>query len=148
MDRTIAALQVLTEEFTDPTYGDTIVAVELLNEPFPQQDWEVDYLKRFYQSAYKTVRAAAKQPNVVVAIDEAFQGLDAWNGFMTVPDWTDVALDTHIYAMFNLDTLAMGYNANLQWYCSHLNELVAANQQHWTIVGEFTRMSRTHDVSS
>lgn len=94
MDRTIAALQVLTEEFTDPTYGDTIVAVELLNEPFPQQDWEVDYLKRFYQAAYTTVRQAAKQPGVVVAIDEAFQGLSAWDGFMTEPQWSSVALDT------------------------------------------------------
>lgn len=94
MDRTIEALRVLTEEFTDPTYGDTIVAVELLNEPFPQQEWEVDFLKRFYQSAYSTVRQSAKHPGVVVAIDEAFQGLREWDGFMTEPQWTGVALDT------------------------------------------------------
>jgi hypothetical protein len=35
----------------------------------------------------------------------------------------------------------MGYNANLQWYCSQADSLRLANQQHWTIVGEFTRKS-------
>jgi glucan 1,3-beta-glucosidase len=94
LDRTLDALKVLTEEFTSPTYGDTIIAIECLNEPFPQQDWELDFLKQFYQSAYTTVRDAAQHPGVVIALDEAFKGLRTWDGFMTEPDWTGVAMDT------------------------------------------------------
>lgn len=94
MDRTLAALQVLTAEFTDPSYGDTVIAIEVLNEPFPQAASEVDFLKRFYNAAYDTVRQAAKHPDVVVAIDSAYQGMDAWDGFMTEPEWSKVALDT------------------------------------------------------
>lgn len=71
-----------------------MIAIEVLNEPFPQAASEVDFLKRFYTSAYDTVRAAAKHPNVVVAIDSAYQGMDAWDEFMTAPGWSKVALDT------------------------------------------------------
>lgn len=94
VDRTLAALQVLTAEFTQPSYGDSVIAIEVLNEPFPQADWEMDFLKTFYLAAYDTVRAAAKHPNVVVAIDTAFNGLTTWDGFMTEPGWSGVALDT------------------------------------------------------
>ena len=94
MDRTIDALAVLTEEFTQSRYADTIVAVELLNEPFPQADWEKDYLRKFYQDAYVAVRKASSDGKIAVAIDEAFMGLSAWDNFMTEPNWNNVALDT------------------------------------------------------
>jgi glucan 1,3-beta-glucosidase len=84
----------LTAEFTQASYGDSVIAIEVLNEPFPQADWEMDFLKTFYTAAYDTVRAAAKHPNVVVAIDTAFNGLTTWDGFMTEPGWSGVALDT------------------------------------------------------
>jgi len=41
---------------------------------------------------------------------------------------------------FNLDTLALGYAANLEWTCSQLSSLEDSNNQRWTIVGEFTRV--------
>jgi glucan 1,3-beta-glucosidase len=74
-----------------------VIAIELLNEPFPQAPSEVDFLKKFYTSAYDTVRRAAKHPNVVVALDSAFQDLHVWDGFMTEPGWSNVALDTVSY---------------------------------------------------
>jgi hypothetical protein len=71
----------------------------------------------------------------------AFQGLQAWQDFMLPPRYNRVAVDSHHYSMFNLDSLTKGYNQNLEWVCSRVGELRASNERHWTIVGEFTRTS-------
>ena len=61
---------------------------------------------------------------------------------MLPPQFNRVAVDSHHYSMFNLDSLQKGYNQNLEWVCSRVGELRASNERHWTIVGEFTRESR------
>ena len=61
---------------------------------------------------------------------------------MLPPEFHRVAVDSHHYSMFNLDTLTKGYNQNIEWVCSRIGELRASNERHWTIVGEFTRKSR------
>lgn len=71
----------------------------------------------------------------------AFHGLQAWQDFMLPPRYNRVAVDSHHYSMFNLDSLTKGYNQNLEWVCSRVGELRASNERHWTIVGEFTRTS-------
>ncbi|ORY27801.1 putative glucan 1,3-beta-glucosidase [Naematelia encephala] len=136
--RTTSALQVLTAEFTRPQYNGTVLTVELINEPFPYTPDELDFLKSYYQKAYSTVNAASEQSTIVVAIDQAFQGLSIWQDFMTEPSFHNVAQDTHIYSMFDLTLIQMGYDENLQWYCSQYDSLEQSNQAHWTIVGEFT----------
>jgi len=51
-------------------------------------------LRDFYQRAYGAVRGASKDTDMVVALDAAFQGLGVWEGFMTPPDFYEVAMDT------------------------------------------------------
>ncbi|ODN80420.1 hypothetical protein L202_02669 [Cryptococcus amylolentus CBS 6039] len=142
LDRTYSALSVLTSEFTQSFYNSTVVAIELINEPFPYNAAELDVLKGFYQGAYGTVRGADQKAggggnDVVVAIDEGFQGLTTWESFMQAPDYQNVAMDTHIYMMFDLDLIAMGYTESLDWYCGQASFLNRSNNVHWTIVGEF-----------
>ncbi|KAK4686576.1 glucan 1,3-beta-glucosidase, partial [Tremellales sp. Uapishka_1] len=139
IDRTLAALQNLTSEFTQSKYASTVLTIELVNEPFPYSAAELDILKSFYYDGYSTVRSHQNEQSIlVVALDEAFVGLTTWTDFMTEPNYHNVALDTHIYSMFDLDLLAMGYTDNLKWYCSQESSLVAVDQGMWTIVGEFT----------
>ncbi|TYJ56318.1 hypothetical protein B9479_003010 [Cryptococcus floricola] len=142
LDRTYSALSVLTSEFTQSFYNSTVVAIELINEPFPYNAAELDILKGFYQGAYGTVRGADQKAggggkDVVVAIDEGFQGLTTWESFMQAPDYQNVAMDTHIYMMFDLNLIAMGYTESLDWYCGQASFLNRSNNVHWTIVGEF-----------
>lgn len=94
VDRTVTALQTLTTEFTQSSYGDAVLSVELINEPFPYTPAELSVLQSFYLSAYGAVRTASQQSTLVVAIDEAFQGLQAWQNFMLAPEYENVALDT------------------------------------------------------
>lgn len=97
VDRTVRALDALTAEFTQPNHGDTVVAIELLNEPFPYTDEELETLRRFYQTAYYTVR---RNSPMTVALDDGFRGLGTWFSFMNEPQFSNVAMDTHVYAMY------------------------------------------------
>jgi len=94
VERTIAALATLSSDFTDASYNRTVIAIELINEPFPQNADEIGFLKDFYQRAYTAVRQASKDTDMVVALDSAFQGLGVWEGFMLPPDFYEVAMDT------------------------------------------------------
>jgi glucan 1,3-beta-glucosidase len=145
-------LQILTAEFTQPYYNNTVLTIELINEPNPYSAADLSILQQYYQTGYASVRSASQQEQIVVALDDGFQGLQTWEGFMTEPEYSDVAMDTvspsnypqtkepqHVYSVFDLDLLQMGYNANLKWICSQQNYLKTSNQVHWTIVGEFTR---------
>ncbi|WWD22111.1 hypothetical protein CI109_106600 [Kwoniella shandongensis] len=130
ISRTLTALQILTAEFTQSFYNNSVIAIELINEPFPYDNNELNVLKSFYQAAYTSVRDASTQnSNLVVAIDEGFQGLQTWDSFMTEPYYHDVAMDT----------------ANLDWYCGQTGYLQTSNGVHWTIVGEFTRRGARYD---
>ena len=43
-----------------------------------------------------------QQSNILLLIHDAFQTLSYWNGFMSkYTQYTGVAMDTHIYQMFN-----------------------------------------------
>ncbi|WWC86985.1 uncharacterized protein L201_001866 [Kwoniella dendrophila CBS 6074] len=140
VSRTLNAITVLTEEFLKDQYQDTVVAIQLLNEPFPCNDWELNTLKNYYQNSYHLIRDRSnqKQKRITVGLDQAYQGLQTWEWFMKWPDYVDVSMDIHIYSMFDLNLLAMGYNENLNWYCSQVDYLKNSNNAHWTIVGEFT----------
>lgn len=116
ISRTITGLQILAAEFTQPSYNDTVLTIELINEPFPYTTSELNILKSFYQSAYQSVQQASKQSTIVVAIDEAFQGLQAWENFMMAPDYANVALDTVGVAMRDRLT------ASISTLCSWLRE--------------------------
>ncbi|OCF58914.1 glucan 1,3-beta-glucosidase [Kwoniella mangroviensis CBS 10435] len=138
IERTLDALTIMTGEFVKDQYQNTVIAIEVLNEPFPNNPNEVNILKSFYQAAYSRIRDSAQGKRVTVALDQAYQGLYVWENFMMDPDYWDVAMDTHIYSMFDLNLLSMGYNANLDWYCSQVDYLRQSNNIHWTIVGEWT----------
>ena len=81
------------------------------------------------------------QSNTVVMIQDAFKGLDYWNDFMTggEPNWSGVAMDTHIYQMFSNEEVARTYDQHISAACSQGNALSSFHM--WTIVGEWTTAS-------
>ncbi|AFR95190.1 glucan 1,3-beta-glucosidase [Cryptococcus neoformans var. grubii H99] len=144
ISRTLSTLHVLTAEFSRSFYNDTVIAIELINEPFPYTTSELNILKSYYQAGYETVRSNDGACKVVVAIDEGFQGLQTWEAFMQEPSYNNVAVDTvsRIFESlganeFDPSLIAMGYSETLDWYCGQQDYLVASNNVHWTIIGEF-----------
>lgn len=137
-DRTIAAVRELVTEFTRDEYGGAVSAVELLNEPFPHEDWERSFTRDFSARAYAAVRELSK--DLLVVVHDGFRPLSEWADFVphddggAAPD--RIALDTHVYAMFSPEILAYGYVDNLRWTCGLQDTLRGA--PFWAIVGEWT----------
>ncbi|EJT49209.1 glucan 1,3-beta-glucosidase [Trichosporon asahii var. asahii CBS 2479] len=131
-DRAVDAVLNLVREFTKPEYGGAVSAIQLLNEPFPHEDWELSFVKDFYTRAYRAVREI--DGDILVILHEAFRQLDTWRD--AIPEAQRVALDTHIYAMFTPSILSYGYVDNLRWSCGFADTLPAS--PYWTIVGEFS----------
>lgn len=94
ISRTLSTIQVLTAEFSQWFYNDTVIAIELINEPFPYVNAELDILKSYYEAGYGTVRSNDGASKVVVAIDEGFQGLQTWEAFMQGSNYSNIAMNT------------------------------------------------------
>lgn len=94
ISRTLSAIQVLTAEFSQSFYNNTVIAIELINEPFPYTNAELDILKSYYEAGYGTVRSIDGASKVVVAIDEGFQGLQTWEAFMQGSNYSNIAMNT------------------------------------------------------
>ena len=154
LQRTLYTLQILTAEFTQSAYGNTVQTIELVNEPFPYTSADLDFLKSYYTQGYATVLAANQQSQIVVALDDGYQGLDAWDGFHDSAELSKCRYG-HAYLhnvgfftvcsclrhRFSNETLSLGYNEMLNWFCSQEDYIARSNQDHWTIVGEWTRES-------
>jgi glucan 1,3-beta-glucosidase len=89
--RSLAAISVLTSEFVTAKYGQTVIAIELVNEAFPTTKEQIATLEQFYRDGYEEVRKFGDQP--VVLLSEAYQSLGFWSGFMPQPQYNKVALD-------------------------------------------------------
>lgn len=94
ISRTLSAIQVLTAEFSQSFYNNTVIAIELINEPFPYTNAELDILKSYYEAGYGAVRSIDGASKVVVAIDEGFQGLQTWEAFMQGSNYSNIAMNT------------------------------------------------------
>lgn len=67
--------------------------IELINEPsgFLGPPWP-DTIRNFWQSGYEVVRDVAG-PNVTVVIEDAFLGVQSWEGFLTEPSAVNTLMD-------------------------------------------------------
>jgi glucan 1,3-beta-glucosidase len=77
-----------------------VIAIELVNEPFPRSPEEIGTLEGFYRDGYDEVRkfraggAAEGGAGVpTVLLSEAYQSLGFWSGFMPSSQYNKVALD-------------------------------------------------------
>ncbi|KAI0275226.1 exo-beta-1,3-glucanase [Gloeopeniophorella convolvens] len=139
IDRTNAIIMRLAHEFRYKF--DTVSIIEALNEPagFDGQQL-LDVTRQYWYDSYGNIRwPTGQQSNVVVMIHDAFQPLSFWNHLMPSPQWTGVAMDTHIYQMFTDELVSLSDQDHIQSACSNAATLTTFNEnQLWTIVGEWT----------
>ncbi|KAG6817925.1 hypothetical protein H0H87_012393 [Tephrocybe sp. NHM501043] len=79
---------------------------------------------------------SSQQSNTVLAISDAFQGLNYWQGFMPTPNWQGVMMDIHIYQMFSDAENARSNEEHIQNACSRASSLSSFSL--WVVVGEWT----------
>ena len=89
--------------------GDMVDAIELINEPsgFLASPWP-ETIRNYWQSGYEVVRDVAGV-NVTVIIEDAFLGVQSWEGFLTEPSAVNTLMDVvRFFCMFGVIVLLIG----------------------------------------
>jgi len=119
-------------------WRDTITIIQLLNEPVIWDDYNyrLSRLREFYRMAYDAIRGVNSE--IVIAIHDAFIGYDNWYYLRDDPHYYWVMLDTHLYQVFGDGWGGMSCSQHTSHPCSYRNNLGAANNKLWTVVGEWS----------
>lgn len=133
---TTDVLNILLEKYSTDEYKDTVIGIELLNEPLgPSID--MDKLKNEYLlPAYDYLRNNLKNDQIVI-IHDAFEAFNYWDDFLTLDQGAyGVVIDHHHYQVFSSGELQRSWDDRLGVTCSWGTG--AANEYHWTVAGEFS----------
>nr|XP_019008690.1 uncharacterized protein I206_06372 [Kwoniella pini CBS 10737]OCF47471.1 hypothetical protein I206_06372 [Kwoniella pini CBS 10737] len=141
IDRTLNVLKNFTEEFTQDIYGDTVIGIELLNEPRLSDTFTMANLKDFYSEASEVIRGV--NGNINITMHDAFWGPQYWANYNPLPNTTEAStgnytIDTHQYYAFEpLNNLP--HDIILEKVCNISKILKLTNQGILpTIVGEWS----------
>lgn len=88
--RTLLIIEALATEFSQDKWADTVIAIELVNEPKSSVDMAV--LKNYYDKAYHIIRSKG---NLAMMISDSFIGIEKWNTFMPPPAYEGLIIDAH-----------------------------------------------------
>ncbi|TKA47647.1 hypothetical protein B0A54_02021 [Friedmanniomyces endolithicus] len=106
LDRSLGVLRNLTEEFSQAMYNDTIIGIELLNEPRLNTDnFTMVDLQAFYSNGASTVHNATTSNAPNVTIHDAFWGPQYWKNYHPTDSAASqpangLSIDTHQYYAF------------------------------------------------
>lgn len=146
--RTINALTVAVREFTQPKYGGVLKSIMLVNEPRLPDDRKDEaraLLKQFYVNAHNAIRALPEPgvKNVTILIHDSFDGAERYGDFRNVTGDPNVAMDRHLYAIFEPTKANWTGAAVMKAQCEQANALVDFAKKYYTVmVAEFGAPAR------
>lgn len=132
---TLSVLNTISTKYAQPAYQDTVVGIELLNEPFGPK-LNIDTIKKFYRDGYNQVRAIG---DTAVIIHDAFTAPKNMNGVLSVSDNNaqKVVVDHHEYQVFDNNLIALSPSQHLKQVCDSTS-VFAQGADKWIVVGEWT----------
>ncbi|OCF60683.1 glucan 1,3-beta-glucosidase [Kwoniella mangroviensis CBS 10435] len=157
MERAMDALANMTKFVTQDKFDGVVKAIQLTNEPYileySSNGMDFNVLADFYVQGYNTVRAnehiLSGSNEVMVVIHDAFQPVLNWKYFWSQEsmglNWTNYALDTHIYDAFGGSNLKT-YQEHLDTICAQAAAISEAQTYFPVIVGEFSLGTNTYCV--
>jgi len=130
--RALEVIANLTAHFSQLSFADTVVGIELVNEAFVTIPIEV--VKDYYLQGYEIVKQNGD--TMAVIIGDSFR-FGAWNDFMFPPHYRHVWIDTHIYQVFDTARLSMTWAQHEEQTCK-LNKPQVSVAPLSTMVGEWS----------
>lgn len=124
-------------------YGDTILGIEVLNEPMgPKLD--MNELTSFYQSSYKDARVYSDTNNTIVFHD-AFMPAGYWNTFLNSSSSEvgrlqnyNILMDHHHYEIFTVNELNQTISQHLKSLSRYAAGIYEELPSHPAVVGEWS----------
>ncbi|CCK70984.1 glucan 1,3-beta-glucosidase KNAG_0F03220 [Huiozyma naganishii CBS 8797] len=133
---TNSVLNYVLTKYSDEKYLDTVIGIELINEPLGEA-LDMDKMKNDYLlPAYNHVRNNLNS-NQVIIIHDAFQPYNYWDDFLppSGESW-GVTIDHHHYQVFAPDQLDNQFENKIHTACEWGNGVL--DESHWSVAGEFS----------
>ncbi|KAF3932704.1 hypothetical protein ABW19_dt0203857 [Dactylella cylindrospora] len=131
VQQTIAVIRKIADKYAKPEYQDTVVVIELLNEPLGVS-LNLDVLRQFYYDGFGNVREVS---GTWIAISDAFQQVPYWNGVLSSPG-NNVIVDHHHYQVFSQDQVARDLGGQIGAACGARGETEGSDK--YVVVGEWS----------
>ncbi|KAG8848435.1 exo-1,3-beta-glucanase [Tulasnella sp. 330] len=150
VNHTLQVFEALIGEFGQSNWGGTVGAIEALNEPAGFDSNVLAATNSYWQQAYDILTdyrtAKGTQAGIDVDADEikmvimdAFQGVEAYQGFLAPPNSQGVLMDTHNYQVFNGWQYTTNDTEHLTAACAYGNSIANFSTNNiWTYIGEWT----------
>lgn len=157
IDLSYDTLNYIFGKYGGENYTDTIIGIEIVNEPFHSKLNETDMLD-FYYNTYYDYRILHESRNFFV-IQEAFEPIGFWNTHFNndyinvskpffneellnegVPKnyFHDVILDHHHYEVFTVNQLEKSESARIQDIKNYADSISKEQNYHPSLVGEWS----------
>ncbi|KAH8598100.1 glycoside hydrolase superfamily [Bisporella sp. PMI_857] len=141
MQRSISVLKKMAEEYGKKEYADVVVGLQLTNEPISWGNNNLGKTKNWAKDAYKAVRSAAENKDLVIVMHDAFKGAHTWTGVakeVMKGEAKDFGVDTHLYQLFVDADNKLTQKQHIEKACGWGKELKEANTVMPTYVGEWS----------
>ncbi|CCF59269.1 hypothetical protein KAFR_0G02350 [Kazachstania africana CBS 2517] len=133
---TLDSLYYILEKYSRNEYLNTVVGIELLNEPLGPAIDMGKYKNDYVMPAYRYLRDTL-QRNQIIVLQDAFQPPNYWDNFLTLDQgFWGVAVDHHHYTVFSPGELDRPVDQKIRTACQWGYDVV--NEYHWSIGGEFS----------
>ncbi|CCH44900.1 Glucan 1,3-beta-glucosidase 2 [Wickerhamomyces ciferrii] len=130
---TLDVLQHIFDKYGGDNYTDTIIGIELLNEPLGSV-LSMDKLDDFWSKGYKGLRDTGSVQNVI--IHDAFQNYTYFDNKFKTPDYWNVVIDHHHYQVFSGAENKLSIDDHVKLACSWGED--STKEPHWNLCAEWS----------
>lgn len=133
---TLSVVKYLLRKYSQEKFLNTVVGVELLNEPLGPHINMLDLKSKLIDPAYEYLRHEIDSDQILV-IHDAFQPPHYWDNFLSPKDdGRDIIIDHHHYIVFANEMLEYSIENKIRVACSWGSEVLT--ESHSTVAGEFS----------
>ena len=129
ISHSLDVVSALAERYA--TQPDVVTILNPINEPLVGPN-SLATIQQYYRDSFGRIREV--NPDTVVNINDAFQGISAWQGFGT--DLNNLMLGVHYYQVFSENQINETPAQHIQEACGGRAQLASADK--WTVVSEWS----------
>lgn len=134
---TLKTIKYILQKYSQDEYIDTVIGIELLNEPLGPSINLNKLKSQYLQPAYDYLRNELGNTDQIIVIHDAFMPNNEWDNFLTLDDNAyGVVMDHHHYQVFSSGELERNIENHVQVACDLANANLA--EAHWNVAGEFS----------
>ncbi|KAI9838426.1 MAG: exo-1,3-beta-glucanase [Thelocarpon superellum] len=139
LNRSIEVLLTLAWKYGTAQYADTVVGLEMVNEPISWGNNNNTVTKQWAMQAYEDIKAIAANKNLMIIMHDAFLGADYWADVPAIVGSNGLfGVDSHLYQCFVDSDNQLTQAQHIQEACGWGPGLIKAKAALPTFVGEWS----------